>query len=294
MISIISYVIFNLFVYSVPPEDDFEYYQKMHKNYIIYSPKIPEKLDFAGEAMPIDRYDVYRNFDYEILKITYWHSETILYIKRKAAFFKVVEPILKKNGIPDDFKYLMVNESGMVNVTSPAKAKGYWQFMKKTAKEYGLEVNDEVDERYNLVKSTEAACQYLLDSYRVFKNWTLVAASYNAGRDRIKKELLRQKVNSFYDLRLVRETSRYIYRIVALKTILSNPRDYGFNIREKDCYTFPKVKELKVDTTINDLINFAIDNNTTYKTLKELNPWLISDNLPNSSGKVYYIKIPKK
>lgn len=294
MISIIAYIIFNLFVYSTPPDNDLDYYQKMKKDYVIYSPKIPDKVSFAGENVPLERYDVRRDLDYEMLKIMYWHSETILYIKRKDAFFSVVEPILKKNGIPDDFKYLMVTESGMINVTSPAKAQGYWQFLGKTAKQYKLEVNNEVDERNNLVKSTEAACKYLLDSYRVFKNWTLVAASYNAGRDKIKKELLRQKVSSYYDLLLIRETSRYLYRIIAFKTILSNPRDYGFNIREKDCYKFPEVKTIEVDTPITSLIDFAIQNHTTYKSLKELNPWLISDNLPNASNKKYKIKILKK
>lgn len=294
MISITVYIIFNLFVYSRPPDNDTEYYKKMKNDYVIYSPKIPDKVSFAGENVPLDRYDVYRDLDYEMLKIMYWHSETILYIKRKDAFFSIVEPILKKNGIPDDFKYLMVAESGMTNITSPAKAQGYWQFLAKTAKDYKLEVNSEVDERNNLVKSTEAACKYLLDSYKIFKNWTLVAASYNAGRDRIKKELLRQKVSSFYDLLLVKETSRYLYRIVAFKIILSNPRDYGFYIRPKDCYKFPEVKTVQVDTPITSLINFAIQNHTTYKTLKDLNPWLISDKLSNPSHKKYYIKILKK
>ena len=289
-------IVFKLFVYSAPPQtqdDDADYYRQMHKNYIIYSPKIPKQIDFAGENVPVERFDVYQSLDYEMLKIMYWHSEAILYIKRMPETFAIVEPILKKYGIPDDFKYLLVTESGMVNVVSPARAEGYWQFLKPTAIEYGLEVNNEVDERYNLEKSTEAACKYLKDSYKIFGSWTLAAASYNVGRDRVKKELLRQKVNSFYDLLLNRETARYLYRIVAFKIILSNPRDYGFNIRNADCYKLPEITVVKVDTAIPNLIDFAKKFNTNYKIIKKLNPWLRSDKLTNKNGKIYYLKIPK-
>ncbi len=289
-------IIFKLLAFSAPPQiqdDDDDYYKEMRKKYVIYSPKIPEKVDFCGENVPIDRFDVYQSLDYEMLKIMYWHSEAILYIKRKAETFTIVEPILKKYGIPDDFKYLLVAESGMVNVVSPARAEGYWQFLKPTAIEYGLEVNDEVDERYNLEKSTEAACKYLKDSYKIFGSWTLAAASYNVGRDRIKKELQRQKVGSFYDLLLNRETSRYLYRILAFKIILSNPRDYGFYIRKQDCYSTPELTVVKVDTAIPDLINFAQRFQTNYKILKKLNPWLRSDKLTNKYGKTYFVKIPK-
>jgi len=289
-------IVFKLFVYSAPPQtqdDDGDYYKQMYKNYIIYSPKIPKQIDFAGENVPVERFDVYQSLDYEMLKIMYWHSEAILYIKRMPETFAIVEPILKKYGIPDDFKYLLVTESGMVNVVSPARAEGYWQFLKPTAIEYGLEVNNEVDERYNLEKSTEAACKYLKDSYKIFGSWTLAAASYNVGRDRVKKELLRQKVNSFYDLLLNRETARYLYRIVAFKIILSNPRDYGFNIRNADCYKLPEITIVKVDTAIPNLIDFAKKFNTNYKIIKKLNPWLRSDKLTNKNGKIYHLKIPK-
>jgi len=291
-------VIFHIFTFSVPPnnetnpDDDSDYYKNMHKNYVIYSPKIPSEVDFCGEKMSIENFDVYQSLDYEILKIMYWHSEMILYLKRQKEVFNVVEPILAKNNVPDDFKYLMVAESGLVNVVSPAKAEGYWQFLKNTAKEYGLEVNDEVDERYNLEKSTEAACLYLLDSYKQFGTWTLTAASYNVGRARIKKEINRQKMTSFYDLRLNPETARYLYRITAYKIIMTNPRDYGFNVREKDSYKLPKVKTIKVDSEIPSLIDFAIRYGTNYKILKLLNPWLRSDKLTNSAGKTYYIKVP--
>jgi len=297
IIAIALVVVFKLFVYSTPPEtpdDDDDYYKQMYKNYILYTPYIPEKLDFCGEEMPIDRFDVYEAVDYEFLKIMYWQSETMLYLKRQKEVFAVVEPILKKNNVPDDFKYLMVAESGMVNVVSPAKAEGYWQFLKQTAIEYGLEINSEVDERYNLEKSTEAACKYLLDSYKSFGNWTLVAASYNAGRDRIRKELTRQKVNSFYDLLLVTETSRYVYRIVVYKEIMENPRKYGFELKDIHSYKLPEYNVIKIDTPIESLIDFAIEYGTNYKILKNLNPWLRDEKLTNSSRKTYYIKVPKQ
>lgn len=292
------FITFKLFVFSTPPDqnisndDDDDYYKEMKENYIIYSPKMPENIEFAGEKVPVENFDVYKSLDYEFMKIMYWHSETVLYFKRKAEAFKIVEPILKKYGVPDDFKYLMVTESGMVNVVSPVKAEGYWQFLKATAKEYGLTVNDEVDERYDLEKSTEAACKYLLDSYKYFGSWTLTAASYNVGRAGVKKEMERQKMTSFYDLRLNTETSRYLYRIVTYKLIFTNPRDFGFNIRLQDSYKIAKTKTIEVNSEIPSLIDFAIQYGTNYKVLKLLNPWLRSDKLTNSAGKTYYIKVP--
>lgn len=295
-VAVIIAVVIKLFVFSSPnnlPLNDDDYYKEMKKNYIIYSPKIPKNIDFAGEKVPIDRFDTHQSIDYEILKIMYWHSEAILYIKRMDEVFAIVDPILAKNGIPEDFKYLLVAESGMINVVSPARAAGYWQFLKQTAQEYNLEINDEVDERYNLVKSTKAACKYLKDSYKIFGNWTLVAASYNAGRRKINKELSRQKVKSYYDLLLLKETARYVPRIVAFKIILSNPRNYGFYIRKKDRYRNPEVKIIKVETEIPSLIDFALKYNTNYKVLKKLNPWLRSDKLTNENEKTYFIKVPK-
>lgn len=294
----VLYVTFQLFVYSIPPDekntqdDDEDYYREMKKNYIIYTPQIPQSIDFAGEKVPVEYFDVFESLDYEIHKVMFWHSEMILYLKRQAEAFKVVEPILAEYGIPDDFKYLMVAESGMVNVVSPAKAEGYWQFLKATAKEYGLEINDDVDERYNLEKSTVAACKYLKDSYKSFGSWTTAAASYNVGRGSMKTQIELQKMNSFYDLRLNPETARYLYRIVAFKLIMTNPRNFGFNIREKDSYKMPKTKVVEVKSEIPSLIDFAISYSTNYKVLKLLNPWLRSDKLTNSAGKTYYILVP--
>lgn len=300
LITIALFVIFNLFVFSMPPEDevkqddDDDYYKQMSKNYVIYNPKMPDEINFAGERMPIENFDVYQALDYEIMKIMFWHSEMILYLKRQAGIFKVVEPILKENGVPDDFKYLMVAESGMVNVVSPAKAEGYWQFLKGTAQQYGLEVNSEVDERYHLEKSTVAACKYLQDSYRTFGSWSLAAASYNVGSGRLKTEIERQKMTSFYDLKLYTETSRYLYRIVVYKLMMTNPRDFGFYIRDVDSYKTPDTKVIEVNSSIPSLIDFAIQYGTNYKVLKQLNPWLRSDKLTNSAGKTYFIHVPNE
>ncbi len=296
IVLLLTAIIIKLFIFSSPSdsnENDENYYKEMKKNYIIYSPKIPENIDFCGEKVPLKRFDVKQSLDYELLKVMYWHSETILYIKRMDAVFAVVDPILKKYKIPEDFRYLLVTESGMTNVVSGSHAEGYWQFMKPTALDYGLEINDQVDERYDLQKSTEAACKYLQDSYKLFGNWTLAAASYNVGRDHIKKQLLRQKVNSFYDLLLNIQTSRYLYRILAFKIILSNPREYGFFIRNKDKYKTPPVKILQVNSEIPSLIDFSLHYKTNFKILRKLNPWLRSDKLTNLAGKTYYIKIPK-
>jgi len=291
--------VFNLFVYSSPPDvvnnndDDDDYFGQMYEDYIIYSPYVPDTMSFCGEQLPLDRFDVKQAVDYEFLKIIYWHSEAILYIKRMQEVFSVVEPILKEYGVPDDFKYLLVTESGMVNVVSPAGAEGYWQFLKATAREYDLEVNSDVDERYDLVKSTIAACEYLTDSKNYMGNWTLAAASYNAGRGGIRTQMNKQQEDCFYDLLLNTETSRYIYRIAAFKVILSNPRRYGFNIRSVDGYQMPEVDVIEVNSTIPDLVAFAKQYGTSYKMLKTLNPWLRSDKLPDASGKTYYIKVPK-
>lgn len=288
-------IIINVFTFSSPDKSPKKNENEItDENFMAFAPKIPQSVDFAGEKMQIENFDVYQSLDYEILKVMYWHSEMILYLKRKYEVFKIVEPILKANGIPEDFKYLLVAESGMVNVVSPAKAAGYWQFMKSTGKEYGLEINDEVDERYNLEKSTVAACQYLKDSYKIFGNWTSAAASYNIGRGRMQTEIKRQKQNSFYNLKLYTETSRYLYRIVAYKLIMSNPKKFGFNIDESSAYKSAKTKVVTVKSEIPNLIDFALEYNTNYKVLKLLNPWLRSDKLTNSSQKTYYIRVPDK
>ncbi|HFX17969.1 MAG TPA: lytic transglycosylase domain-containing protein [Flavobacteriales bacterium] len=260
-------------------------------NYKVYALPIPDNLTLVDEPVPVHQKDVKERIDRELLVNTYWQSNGLLLLKRKNKFFPVIEPILKKEGVPDDFKYLAVAESGLQNVTSPAGAKGFWQIMKKTAKEYGLEVNDEVDERYNLEKATKVACQYLKNGKEKFGSWTLAAASYNAGMTKISSELERQKASNYYDLLLTSETARYVPRIIALKHILEHPKDFGFVYSQDDLYTPYKYKEVSVDSAISSLPDFAKEMDMSYKELKLLNPWLRSDKLTNKHQKTYYIKV---
>ena len=214
--------------------------------------------------------------------------------KRAKKYFPIIEQILKENNIPDDFKYLALIESGLENVTSPAGAKGFWQILKSTGREYGLEVNDGIDERYHLEKSTHAACKFLNSAYQKFGSWTLAAASYNMGKSGIQRQLNRQKQNDYYDLILNQETSRYVFRILAIKEILENPRKYGFNLIKSDYYQAIECKEVRVDTTVSNLADFAQLHGINYKVLKLHNPWLRQAYLPNKSRREYFIKIPKE
>ncbi|MCF6243245.1 MAG: lytic transglycosylase domain-containing protein [Bacteroidales bacterium] len=292
-IILISLLILNLFAYSKTHSKQSVKPKPNTDNAKYYPFKLPAKVDFAGEHVPIEYFDVRESLDKEILKIAYWHSELFLYLKRANRVFPVVEPILKKYGIPDDFKYLLVAESGLVNISSPAGAEGYWQLMKKTAREYGLEVNDEVDERYHLEKSTIAACKYLKRRYKKYKSWAMVAASYNAGDAGISRYTNYQKVNSYYDLAMFEETARYVYRAIAFKIIMSKPEQYGFMIEKKDLYPIIPYQKVKVDTAITDMISFAKKYNTNYKIFKILNPWLRAHKLSNKNKKTYIIKMPK-
>ncbi|TYA55966.1 lytic transglycosylase domain-containing protein [Formosa maritima] len=284
-----------LFVYALqdaPTDENFE--KKLINDYNVYALQIPEYLDFAGEALPLDNPDIYERMDKELLVNTYWQSNGLLMFKRAHKYFPVIEPILKKNGVPDDFKYLAVIESGLTNAVSPAGARGVWQIMPATAREYGLEVNDNVDERYHLEKSTEVACQYLIKSKEQLGSWTLAAAAYNAGNSGVSRRLEEQEVNDYYDLLLGEETGRYLFRIVALKEILSHPDKYGFNFREKDLYTEVPTYKVEVDTAVTDFTAFAKRFNINYKILKIHNPWLREPNLNNKSRKQYFIDIPKE
>jgi membrane-bound lytic murein transglycosylase D len=254
----------------------------------------PVKMDFAGEETPLKISDVKERMDRELLVNVNLHASTILAIKRANRAFPVIEPILKKNGIPDDFKYLAVIESGLVNVVSPAGARGVWQFMPDTAKERKMEVNDNVDERYDLEKSTEAACSYFLSAKGKFGSWTLAAASYNGGMTGVNKQIDIQKVSNYYDLLLTEETSRYVFRILALKEIMKNPVKYGFNILPSDMYEILPTKKIEVDSSITDLADFAKSQGINYKILKIHNPWLRETKLLNDTGKKYQIEIPLK
>lgn len=285
----------GLFIFAEkdPPTDE-RFETKRINDYNVYAIPIPEYLNFAGEPVPLSDPDVRERMDRELLVNTYWQSNGLLMFKRANKHFPIIEPILQKYGVPDDFKYLAVIESGLQNAVSPAGARGIWQIMPATAIEYGLEVNENVDERYDLVKSTEAACKYLLASKERFGSWTLAAAAYNAGNAGINRGLSGQQVEDYYNLLLVEETGRYMFRIVALKEIMSNPKSYGFNFREKDLYTMVPSFTVEVNKPIDDLAAFAQQYEINYKILKIHNPWLRETKLNNRSGKKYQIEIPNK
>lgn len=293
LIPLAVFGLFQLFTFSFDKENEEEEHQfNIQEDYKIFSLSAPKEITFAGEKVSTKEPEVYERLDREIHSNTYYHSNTILYFKRANRWFPVIEPILKENGIPDDFKYLALIESGLQNVVSPAGAAGYWQFLKGTGKEYGLEITEGVDERYHLEKATKAACDYLNESYRQYKDWALVAASYNAGKGRINKELARQQANSYFDLLLVEETGRYVFRILAVKHILENPTKYGFQIRKADLYPTIDYKTVELDSSVTDFASFAKDYNISYKILKHFNPWLRDSYLKNSQGKTYVIKLP--
>ncbi|MDA7835876.1 lytic transglycosylase domain-containing protein [Salibacteraceae bacterium] len=293
IIFVSSLLIINLFTASTFEGKEKEQFESnFHNNYKIFALNLPIELDFANENVPLKLIDVKEKMDRELLVNTYWQSQTLLLLKRSNRYFPVIEKILKEEEVPEDFKFLALMESGLTNVVSPAGATGFWQLMKDAAKERELEVNSIIDERYHLEKSTRAACAYLKEAKEKFGLWTLAAASYNMGMTGLSNQLERQKATNYYDLVLNEETSRYIFRILAAKLILSNPKDYGFIYRDEDLYGPLRFKEFEVDTTINNLADFAFENGINYKTLKYLNPWLRDGYLPNSSGKNYIIQIP--
>lgn len=268
--------------------------KEIKSGYNVYALEVPMDLDFAGEALPLDNPDIYERMDRELLVNTYWQSNGLLMFKRAQKYFPIIEPILKENGIPEDFKYLSVIESGLTNAVSPAGARGFWQIMKTTGRENGLEINSNVDERYHLEKATQVACKYLNEAKAKFGSWTLAAASYNAGMAGISRRLKDQNVSDYYDLLLGEETGRYMFRIVALKEILNNPAKYGFNFTENDLYSFVPTTKVKVDTAVTDFTKFAERFGINYKILKLHNPWLREPHLNNKSRKLYEIAIPKE
>ena len=267
----------------------------LKEKYTIFAiPKPSSSIYFANERVPLENPDIWERYDKELLKNTYWQSNTLLLHKRAAKYFPVIEPILKKNNLPDDFKYLALTESGLENVTSPAGAKGFWQIMKSTAKEFNLEVNSEVDERYHIEKSTQAACDFLNSAKEKFGSWTLAAAAYNMGRSGLLKQMNRQKSYTYYDLLLNNETSRYVFRILAIKEIIENPKKYGFQFRTEDLYENIPTYEVMVDTSISSWADFSKEYGINYKILKLHNPWLRESYLTNKLKKKYYIEIPQK
>ena len=239
----------------------------------ITSIPLPGELYFAGERVPLENFDVSESLERELMVNTYWHSQTLLFIKKSKRYFAAIEPILRDYNVPDDMKYLAVAESGLANVVSPAGATGFWQILDGTANDYRLEVNDEVDERFHLEKSTKAASQFLKDSYRKYGSWALAAASYNMGRGNIAKQIERQKSSDYYNMVLGDETGRYLYRLIALKLILEDPEKYGYYLARDQYYTEIPSTLVEVDSAITSMPDFAHYYGINYKMLKELNPW---------------------
>lgn len=260
---------------------------------VFRSVEIPSYATFAGEKVPLDRFDVREALDRELIVNSYFHSQTIRLIKLAPRYFKIIEPILEEEGIPEDFKYLAVAESGLdPRAVSYAGAVGFWQFLRGTARDYGLEINGEIDERYHVEKSTYAACDYLKDAYEKFGNWTMVAAAYNAGMRGVERQTERQKSHDYYDLLFVEETQRYVFRIIALKLVLERPERYNFIIGDEEKYPIIQTKEVVIQGPVKDFADFAHDYGINYKLLKDFNPWLRENYLTNSAGKTYAIKIP--
>lgn len=267
--------------------------QLIEQNIRSYSLPIPESVTFAGQKISLKEFDVRERFDRELLTNVYWQSQTILLLKRANRFFPTIERILKEQGMPDDLKYVALIESGLMNVNSPVGASGFWQFMDKTGKQYGLTINTEVDERYHLEKATYAACKYFKESYAVFNDWGLVAASYNMGIEGLRRQLKNQSGSSYYDLFLNTETSRYVFRILAMKEIAEKPQQYGFYIAKNHLYDPIPTMNLSVNYSIPDMAAWAIQFKTNYKTVKLLNPWLRSNTLTLKEGENVEITLRK-
>ena len=262
--------------------------------YKVYALELPDTLSFAGEKVPLNSPDLRERLDRELLVNTYWQSNMMLLLKRANKYFPTIEKILKEEGVPSDLKYLSVIESGLENVISPAGAKGFWQIMRTTGREYGLEVNSNVDERYHLAFSTRMAAKYLKKAKDKFGSWALAAASYNRGMSGIERNLNTQKVENYFDLRLGQETSRYVFRVLAVKEIIENPSKYGYVFDESDLYYSVPVRYHGLDTAISNLTTFARKMGVNYKILKIHNPWLLQNHLNNRSRKYYEIAIPEK
>jgi len=275
-------------------ETDTETYQSgFEENTKVFTVEIPRNIKFADEKVPLNKFYVKEALERELTVNTYFHSSSIFLIKRANRWFPLIESILEENNIPEDFKYLAVAESGLAQVVSPAGATGFWQIMKSTGREFGLEINADIDQRYDVELATEAACKYLNKAYDKYGDWTLVAASYNAGMNKITKEIERQQEESYYDMIFGEETSRYVYRIIALKALLEKPEDFGFYLRKKDLYKPFKLDNIKVDTAITNIPAFAKSYDLNYKEFKIYNPWIRQAYLANKTRRTYSIRIPK-
>ncbi|MDA3942662.1 MAG: lytic transglycosylase domain-containing protein [Bacteroidetes bacterium] len=282
-----------LFFYlAVPKTASLEPGTASEQNYRIVSFDMPDEVFFANEKIPVELFITRESLERELIVNTYWHSSTLLHLKRANRWFPVIEPILAQYGVPDDFKYLSMIESGLTNAQSPAGAVGFWQFLKGTAKDYDLEINSDVDMRYHVELSTAAACRYLLKSYENYGSWSLVAASFNAGKRRIDNFLSDQKASSYFDLLMAEETERYLFRMIALKMIVENPERFGFFPETERLYPPLEFELVDITNDIDSWADYAREHNISYKLLKYFNPWLRSNKLKVKRGQIYTIKMP--
>jgi len=297
IIILIAFLLGQFFIFSKinnrSNPTDSQYYEAGKRFYKIFSIKIPESLTFAGEEVPLDKFYVREGLDRELLVNSYWQSNSMLLLKRSFRYFPLIDSILIANQVPADIKYIALIESGLENIVSPAGAAGFWQFLKATGSSYGLEINQDVDERYNLEKATVAACKYLKEAHAHFNSWTAAAAAYNMGTDGLDAVMTSQKCNNYYDLYLNKETQRYVYRILAVKLIYQSPVNYGFYLRNTDMYPEIPVYSVTVDSAVSNWPDFAKQHNSNYRILKELNPWIIKYSLANKENKKYKVLFPK-
>lgn len=285
---IIAYLVYTDFINPKPIEK-----KEIIVSYGVPQLVIPDTVLFAGERVPLEIPDVMERLDRELHVNTFWHSNTIFLLKRGSRWLPDIKKEFEEAGVPSDLMYLSVIESDLQNKTSPANAVGFWQFLKGTAKDFRLEVTSEVDERYHPIKSTGAAAKYLMKAHEKFGSWTNAAASYNIGRRGLDRALSKQAVTSYYDLLLGEETSRYVFRAIAIKLIFENPEKYGFNFTEDHLYQKEDLQKIKITTSIDNLRDWAFDNNINYKQLKRYNPWLRKNSLSVRRGKSYFFQLPK-
>ncbi len=286
-------IILQIFVFAAdkPNEEDF-YRQSIMDNLHNFSAPLPERLTFCGDEVPLNNTFVREALDRELTSLMYQHSKTFLILKRAWRYFPEIEQYLKNNSAPEDLKYLCVAESSLANVVSPAKAEGFWQFISSTAKQYGLTIKEDYDERYHLEKATASATKYLKDMKNRLGNWALACAAYNCGENGLKKRINEQGINSYWDLALNTETARYVYRILAYKILMQNPKQYGFYLRQQDAYQPLEYETIRLDSSINDIYSFCRQNNVPYKYFKMANPELQGKKLINKERKTYIFKIP--
>lgn len=254
---------------------------------------LPQEMSLFGESVVLDNFDTRERLDKEVIVNTYFHSSTVQILKRANRYFPLIEKILKDEGMPDDMKYLCVIESALKQVTSPTGAKGFWQFMPATAEEYGMTINREIDERLDVEISTRAACAYMRRANKKFDDWIMASASYNCGVGGLSSKVQAQGVSDFFDLHLNNETSRYVFRIMALKLLLENPENYGFYPNKMELYEPYEVNYITVDRSIANLANWAVEKGANLHLLKVLNPWLVGSSLTVVGSRTYQIALPK-